>query len=327
MSFHSRRRVLAALTIGAGACALGISARALAAKYPAKPIRLIVPFPAGGPTDIVARPFAKFLGDALGQSMVIDNRGGAGGSIGAMAVASAPPDGYTLLLGTVGTNAINPSLYRKLSYSPDKDFTPIATLASAPVAIVVSQNSGIATLADLVAKAKAKPATINYGSAGNGTPGHLTGELFAAKAGIKLSHVPYKGSAPAMTELIGGQIPLMFDPLQSVLPHVKSGKIRILAVTSRQRFGALPDVQTVAEQGYPGFEALAWWALYGPAALPANVTERLMSEAQKIVQSSEFGSLLTPMGLQPMSVPLSDFQRSEAAKWSDAVRSTGITIE
>lgn len=327
MSFHARRRILAALTFTAGSYALGVSGRAFGAKYPSKPIRLVVPFPAGGPTDIVARPFAKFLGDALGQSLVVDNRGGAGGTIGATAVASAPPDGYTLLIGTVGTNAINPSLYRKLNYSPEKDFTPIATLASAPVAIVVSQNSGITSLADLVAKAKAKPLATNYGSAGNGTPGHLACALFAAKAGIRLSHVPYKGSAPAMTELIGGQIPLMFDPLQSVLPHVKSGKIRILALTSRQRFEALPDVPTVAEQGYPGFEALAWWALYGPAALPATISERLVSETRKIVQSSEFGSLLTPMGLQPMSVPLSDFQRSEAAKWSDAVRSTGITIE
>lgn len=327
MSFHARRRILAALTFTAGSYALGVSGRAFGAKYPSKPIRLVVPFPAGGPTDIVARPFAKFLGDALGQSLVVDNRGGAGGTIGATAVASAPPDGYTLLIGTVGTNAINPSLYRKLNYSPEKDFTPIATLASAPVAIVVSQNSGITSLADLVAKAKAKPLATNYGSAGNGTPGHLACALFAAKAGIRLSHVPYKGSAPAMTELIGGQIPLMFDPLQSVLPHVKSGKIRILALTSRQRFEALPDVPTVAEQGYPGFEALAWWALYGPAALPATISERLVSETRKIVKSSEFGSLLTPMGLQPMSVPLSDFQRSEAAKWSDAVRSTGITIE
>lgn len=327
MSFHTRRRILAALTFTAGSYALGVSGRAFGAKYPSKPIRLVVPFPAGGPTDIVARPFAKFLGDALGQSLVVDNRGGAGGTIGATAVASAPPDGYTLLIGTVGTNAINPSLYRKLNYSPEKDFTPIATLASAPVAIVVSQNSGITSLADLVAKAKAKPLATNYGSAGNGTPGHLACALFAAKAGIRLSHVPYKGSAPAMTELIGGQIPLMFDPLQSVLPHVKSGKIRILALTSRQRFEALPDVPTVTEQGYQGFEALAWWALYGPAALPATISERLVSETRKIVQSSEFGSLLTPMGLQPMSVPLSDFQRSEAAKWSDAVRSTGITIE
>lgn len=327
MRFLERRRQLLMLSVAAGTCAVVKSTGAMGAAYPSKPIRLVVPFPAGGPTDIVARPFAQLLGEALGQSVVIDNRAGAGGSIGAVAVASSPADGYTLLLGTVGTNAINPSLYRKLGYDPAKDFTPIGTLASAPLAIVVGQRSDLTSVATLVAKAKANPDAISFGSAGNGTPGHLVGAMFCAKAGIRLLHVPYKGSAPAITELIGGQIPLMFDPIQSIFPHVKSGKVKVLAVTGPQRFRAWPEVPTVAELGFPGFEALAWWALYGPVGLPASVSQRLASDTHKIVQSSAFGSKLIAMGLQPMSVPLADFQKSETAKWGEAVRSTGITIE
>lgn len=229
MHSQHRRRQIVLLPLAAGLSALGTCLARGAESYPSKPIRMVVPFPAGGPTDIVARPFGLLLGNALKQSVVIDNRGGAGGLIGAAAVATSASDGYTLLVGTVGTQAINPYLYKKLSYNPQKDLTPLASIASAPVAIVVNPTSGITSLGELISQAKAKPGSINYGSAGNGTPGHLTAAMFCTAAGIRLAHVPYKGSAPAVTEVIGGQIPVMFDPLQSVLPHVQSGKLKVLA--------------------------------------------------------------------------------------------------
>ena len=297
------------------------------ATFPTKSIRLIVPFPAGGPTDIVARPFAQMLAERLGQSVVVDNRGGAGGSIGAKAVTISQPDGYTLLVGTVGTNAINPSLYKNLGYDVHKDFTPLASLASAPVAVVVNAQSDIKSLAELVSRAKSTGTTLNYGSAGNGTPGHLVAEMFSAKAGIRLTHVAYKGSAPAVTDLLGNQIPLMFDPLQSVLPHIQSGKLRILAISSRQRSSILPDVKTIAESGFPNFEATAWWALFGPAGMPPAVSKKIVAEAEVVTQSPEFTKKLEAMGIQPMKLPLADFQKSETAKWGEAVRATGITIE
>lgn len=313
--------------MAAGAAALISPLLAWADAFPSKPLRLVVPFPPGGPTDIVARPLAQLLGEALRQQINVDNRGGAGGSVGAGGVASSAPDGYTLLMGTVGTNAINPALYRKLPYDPTADFTPLAAVASAPVAIVVHPAAGIASVADLIAKAKAQPDSVNFGSAGNGTPGHLAGAMFATAAAVRLTHVPYKGSAPGVSDLLGGQIPLMFDPLQSVLPHVRAGKLKVLAVTSRQRVALLPDVPTVAETGLPGFEATAWWAVYAPAKLPVEIAQRLSREIERIVKSPEFERSLGNLGVQPMSVSLPDFQKAELAKWGAAVRATGITLE
>lgn len=327
MQFQSLCRKMAVLPLIVGFSVCVTAWATDAAVFPAKPIRLIVPFPAGGPTDIVARPFAQMLGERLGQSVVVDNRGGAGGSIGAMAVTSAQADGYTLLLGTVGTNAINPSLYKKLGYDVHKDFTPLASLASAPVAVVVNVQSDVKSLADLIVKAKSKGTTIDYGSAGNGTPGHLVAEMFSRKAGIRLSHVPYKGSAPAITDLLGNQIPLMFDPLQSVLPHVQSGKLRILAISSRQRSSVLPEVKTIEESGFTNFEATAWWGLFGPAGIPPAISKKITTEAEIVVQSPEFQKKLEGMGIQPMKLQLADFQKSETAKWGEAVRAAGITIE
>jgi tripartite-type tricarboxylate transporter receptor subunit TctC len=327
MTFHFLRRKLLVMPLIAGLALSNASWASDATSYPTKPIRLIVPFPAGGPTDIVARPFAQMLSEKLGQSVVADNRAGAGGSIGAKAVTVSPPDGYTLFVGTVGTNAINPSLYKNLGYDVNKDFTPLASLASAPVVIVVNAKSDITSLSDLVAKAKSNAGAINYGSAGNGTPGHLTAAMFLAKAGIRLTHVSYKGSAPAITDLLGGHIPLMFDPLQSVLPHIQSGKLRALAISSRQRASVLPNVPTVAESGFPDFEATAWWALFAPAGLPPDISKKLSTAAESIVQSPEFSQKLTSLGIQPMAVQLKDFVKSETAKWGEAVRNTGIAIE
>ena len=298
--------------------------------YPNKPIKLIVPFPPGGPTDIVARPLALLLGERLNEQIVIENKGGAGGSIGADFVAKSTPDGYTLFMGTVGTHAINGSLYKQLPYDMTKDFTPIALVASAPVVIAVNANDKMKTLAELIAEAKLKPDTIGFGSAGNGTPGHLTGVLFASTTQIKLKHIPYKGSAPAVTDLIGGQIPLVFDPIQSVLPHIASGRLRALAVTAKTRSPLLPNVPTVAELGYPQFESTAWWAVFGPANLPDGIAKKLRIDTEKVAQSPAFKERLGTLGVQPntdFKESLANFQTREIAKWARVVRDSGANVD
>ena len=301
-----------------------------AQSFPAKPFRLVVPFPPGGPTDIVGRPFAQMLSEASGQSVVVDNRGGAGGSIGADVVAKSAADGYTLLIGTVGTHAINPALYRKLPYDATADFTPLGLLASAPVAVVVNPHAPFGSVAQLVVAAKKDPGGVAFGSAGNGTPGHLTGEMFAKAAGVELKHVPYKGSAPAITDLIGGQIPLMFDPVQSVLQHVKSGKLRALAVSSGDRSSVLPQVPTLNESGLKGFEATAWWALFAPAGLAPAIAAKLSADVRRIVETASFRDRLLEVGVQTPVGParaFAEFQRAEITKWGRAVRDSGVTLE
>jgi tripartite-type tricarboxylate transporter receptor subunit TctC len=233
-------------------------------------------------------------------------------------------------MGTVGTNAINGSLYKQLPYDMTKDFTPIALVATAPVVIVVNSNDRIKTLAELIAEARAKPETIAFGSAGNGTPGHLTAALFESTTQVKLKHIPYKGSAPAITDLIGGQIPLAFDPIQSVLPHITSGKLRALAVTSKTRSSLLPNVPTVAELGYPQFESTAWWALFAPAKLPEPIAKKLRVDTERVAQSAAFRERLGNLGVQPntdFKESLANFQTSEIAKWARVVRDSGATID
>jgi tripartite-type tricarboxylate transporter receptor subunit TctC len=338
-----QRRSLITCALGSAAMALTTSsARAQAQSYPTRPLRLVVPFPAGGPTDIVARPLAQMLSQALGQQVLVDNRGGAGGSIGAEVVAKAAADGYTLFIGTVGTHAINPSLYRKLPYDAEKDFTPLGLVAMAPVAVVVNASAPYANVADLIAAAKREPGLINFASAGNGTPGHLTGEMFAKAAGIDLKHIPYKGSAPAITDLLGGQIPLMFDPVQSVLQHVRSGKLKALAISSQARSHVLPNAPTLSAAGLKGFEATAWWAIFAPAGLPPALSEKLSQEIFRITQAEAFRSKLMDVGVQvlaPSSNPalpagaasvgagFVEFQRSEMLKWGRAVRDSGVTLD
>lgn len=299
------------------------------AQYPDKPIKLVVPFPPGGPTDIVARPLAQALGTALKQTVIVENRGGAGGSIGADLVAKSQPDGYTLLMGTVGTNAINGALYAKLPHDPVKDFTPIALVASSPVTLVVNPLSEYRSASEYVAAAKANAGKVAFGSAGSGTPGHLTGEMFATGAGVKLQHVPYKGSAPAITDLLGNQIPSMFDPLQSVIPHVRGGKLRALAISGSARPAALPDVPTFAEAGVNGVESRAWWAVFGPANMPAEVAAKLRAEVEKVAKSDAFRDQLGAIGVQTNTdgVALAEFQRQEVARWQKAVRDSGAKAE
>jgi tripartite-type tricarboxylate transporter receptor subunit TctC len=327
-----RARLTPRLAFAAGALLISIGAlpNSAVAQLSGKQVRLIVPFPAGGPTDIVARPLARFLGEALHATIVVDNRGGAGGSVGAETVARASADGRTLLMGTVGTSAINPALYKTLPYDPQRDFTPIALVAQAPVAIVVHPSQPVNDVAELVALAKRMPGKLNYGSAGSGTPGHLTGEMFKSAAGIDMQHVPYRGSAPAMTDLLGGQLQVMFDPLQSVLSNVQAGRIRAIAVSSKTRAPVLPNVPTIAESGYSGFETTAWWGLFAPAKLPPALAEALSAGVERVVAGEAFRGNLERLGVivSPMTGrAFADFQSEELVKWGKAVRDSGATAE
>jgi tripartite-type tricarboxylate transporter receptor subunit TctC len=270
------------------------------------------------------------LGDALKSTVVVENRAGAGGGLGADAVAKSSADGHTLLMATVGTHAINPALYKTLPYDPVRDFTPIALVAAAPVAVVVHPAQSVNTLADLVTLAKQTPGKLDYGSAGVGTPGHLTGEMFKAAAGIDIQHVPYKGSAPAVTDLLAGQIKIMFDPLQSVLSNVQAGRLRALAVSSKARSTVLPDVPTIAQAGYKDFEMTAWWGVFAPAGLDTATAATLAETIARLVPSDAFRNKLEPLGVIPTVLTGSEFaafQRSEIAKWGKAVRDARATVD
>jgi tripartite-type tricarboxylate transporter receptor subunit TctC len=322
-----RRTFLGIAAALAGARVIPVRAQSLAGRQ----IKLVVPFPPGGATDIVARPFAQLLGEALKATVLVDNRGGAGGSIAADAVAKSAPDGLTLMVGTVGTHAINPSLYARLPYDAVRDFTPLALIAHGPVAIIVHPAQPAKTLADLVALAKQKPGTLNYGTAGVGTPGHLTAEMFRAASGIDIQHVPYKGGALAITDLIGGQIQIAFDPLQSVLSNIQGGKVRALALSSKARAPVVPDVPVIAESGYPGFETTAWWGVFAPAKLPDALTASLVAEIERIGGSDALRSRLEPLGVTAIGNvggrAFAEFQKAELAKWGKVVQDAGVKID
>ena len=271
------------------------------------------------------------LGEALKATILVDNRGGAGGSIGADAVAKSAPDGATLLMATVGTHAINASLYKKLAYDPVADFTPIALVAAAPVALVVHPAQPVNSLADLVALAGRSPGKLTYGSAGNGTPGHLTGEMFKSAAGVNIQHVPYRGSAPAVTDLVGGQIQIMFDPLQSVLSNVQGGRLRAIALCGSARSPVLPNVPTIAESGYRGLrdDRMVGRVRARPAA-GMIWRQRWPMRSTRVVRSEAFRGKLEPLGVLPKVLSrrdFADFQRRELAKWGKAVRESGATMD
>jgi tripartite-type tricarboxylate transporter receptor subunit TctC len=328
---HAERRRLLQTLACLGVASSGLAPRSAAAQdFPNRPLRMVVPFPAGGPTDLVARPLAYLLSLSLHQQVIIDNKGGAGGSIAADGVAKSVPDGYTLLMGTVGTHAINSAVYKKLPYDPLKDFVPLGLVASAPIAVVVGAATPYGNVEALIAAARKQPGEITFASAGNGTPGHLTGEMFAKAAGISLRHVRYRGSAPAIIDVVGGQIPLMFDPVQSILPQVQAGRLRALAVTSRARSNVLPQVPTMAEVGLRSFEAEAWWAVFAPARLPASETAMLRLEVERVVRSTEFREKLGNIGVSPaapMRGSFADFNRAELAKWGKAARDSGASLD
>ena len=278
-------------TLVAALAALGATAAEAASpadNYPSRVVRLIVPFPAGGTTDIFARHIGDRLAKALGHNFVIDNRGGAGGNIGSDAVAKADPDGYTLLMGTVGTHAINHSLYARMPYDALRDFAPVAFAAGVPNVLVVNpKNVKATTVQEFIAEAKAAPKKLNFASSGNGTSIHLSGEMFKQMTGVDIVHVPYRGSAPAVNDLIAGQVDLMFDNLPSSIGQVRGGNLRAIAVTSAKRSPALPDVPTIAESGLPGFEASSWFAIFAPAKTPPEIVQKLNAEVLKILADPE----------------------------------------
>jgi tripartite-type tricarboxylate transporter receptor subunit TctC len=316
--------------------ALGLAALALASlptladSYPNQPLRVVVPFPPAGGTDIVTRMITGKIAETTHWTFVIDNKAGAGGNIGLDAVAKSKPDGYTLGVGQTANLAINPTLYAKIPYDALKDFTPIALLAAQPVVLVVRSESPYKTLADLVAAAKAKAGSVTLASAGNGTVGHLAGEGFARRAGVKFTHIPYKGAGPALTDLLGGQTDFMFATPQGALPQIQGGKLRALAVTSAKRIAVLKDVPTIAESGYKGFEATDWKALLAPAGTPADIVKRLNAEVEKALKQPETIAKLNAEGSEALGGSpqrFADFLKTEHARWGALVKESGAQVD
>ena len=316
------------------AAALGcLTGTALAQdKWPSKPITYIVPFPAGGTTDVLGRLIGQKLGAALGTTIVIDNRGGAGGGLGSEIASRAAPDGYTILGGTVSSHAINVSLYPKLGYDPIKSFTPITLIGTNPVVLVVNQASPYKTLADIVAAAKAKK-PLSSASAGSGTSQHLALELLKWKAGIDITHIPYKGSGPAIQDVIAGQVDMMFDTSVVAGPHIESGKLRAIAVSSAKRLPSLPNVPTVAESGVPAladYEVTSWQAIFAPAGTPKAIVDRLHVEIGKILKEPEIQERIAKLGMQGADMTIEQivaFQKAEVAKWAAVIKAANIKLE
>ena len=322
MTRPSNRRSFIGHTI-AGAATLTALGPARAQAFPSKALRLVVPFPPGGSTDLLARRIGEKLAAALGQPVVVDNRPGAGGATGSVEVARAPADGHTLLFGVTGTHAISPALNPKLGYDPKADFAPVSVVVSAPLVLVVRSESPHQKMADLVAWARKNPERLTHGSPGNGTTMHLTGEMWGLATTTKLTHVPYKGSAPALQDLLGGQIEAMFGDLLVVLPLVNSGKLRALAVSSRQRHPLLPAVPTMAEEGLADFEALSWQGLFVPAATPAAALERLNAEVVKAVRAPDLKDFFAERGFVVEAKSVDESRRfidGEIAKWARIVK-------
>jgi tripartite-type tricarboxylate transporter receptor subunit TctC len=312
------------------ATALGTSVPGRAQPYPAKPIRMIVPFPAGGATDIVGRLVAQKLADSMGQQFIVDNRGGAGGTIGSDVAAKAPADGYNILVGTSSTHAIAPSLYAKLPYDPVRDFTPVTLLATATILLAVHPSIPARNVKELIALGKREPNALSYASSGNGGISHLIGEHFKSVGGIQMLHVPYKGDTPALVDLASGQVSLMFGTAVSFLPYVKTGRLNALAVTNPTRSPVVPDVPTVAESGLPGFEALQWFGVYAPASTPREIVTRLNSEIATILRMPEIRERFARLGADIAGGSAEDFaafQRAEVAKWTKIVKASGAKIE
>jgi tripartite-type tricarboxylate transporter receptor subunit TctC len=306
------------------------ASHATAQSYPSKPIRLIIPFPPGGATDIIGRTLAQKLSTQLGQTVIVDNKPGAGGTLGSAEAAKAAPDGYTLLLATTSTHSIAPSLYKNIAYSADKDFAPISEVATATNVLIVTPNLPAKDVAELVLLAKAKPDSLNYASSGNGTVVHLQSELFKQVAGVQLTHVPYKGTALAIPDLIGGQTHLMFDSIVSALPHIKGGKVRALAVTSTKRTALLPDVPTVIESGLPGYDVNTYFGLFAPPGTPRDIVLRLQKEAAAAVLSAEVRERFASQGAEAVGgtpEALSALIKSESVKWKRVIDAGQIKVD
>jgi tripartite-type tricarboxylate transporter receptor subunit TctC len=303
---------------------------AAAPAYPSKPIRVIVPFPAGGGTDIIAREVTNKVAMSTGWTFVVDNKPGSGGNLGVDAAAKAPADGYTIVLGQTSNLAINPTLFSHLPYDPVKDLTPISLVASAPLVLVTPVSSPYKTLADVIKASKAKPGALNIASPGNGTVAHLSGELLQKTAGIKLIHVPYKGAAQAVNDLIGGQVDLYLSSVPTLLAHIKSGKLRPLAVTSLKRVDDLSQVPTIAESGYAGFEASTWFGFAAPAATPKDIVTRLNAEFNKALKSPDLAKKLNDQGALVLGGSSEAFGtqiRQDIARWASIIKDSGTKLD
>jgi tripartite-type tricarboxylate transporter receptor subunit TctC len=305
-------------------------ARAQAA-WPGKPIRLVVPFPPGGATDLLARSIAQGIGNAFGQPIVVDNRPGAGGTLGSAEVAKATPDGHTLLMATNSTHAIAPHLNRNLPYNAEADFTPVALAAYATNIVLVPKDLPVASIKDLIAYAKARPGQLNYASSGNGTIVNLTAEAFKAQAGVFIVHIPYRGTALAIPDLVSGKVQLLFDSIVSGLPHVKDGKLKALAVTSRKRSALVPELPTVAESGLPGFESDTWFGVYGPKGLSAEITGRVASEFQRALAKPEVAERMAKLGAEPVTdagpAKFAAMVKADSERWATLIRERKITSD
>lgn len=327
----SRRRLVGALGLALGLSLAGASPQAAAqGDFPVKPITLVVPFASGGTTDLLARLVGQQLAAELGQPVVVENHAGAGGNVGSAQAARAAADGYTLLMGTVGTHAINMSLYKKMPFDPVKDFVPLSRVATVPNLLVTNPARPYKTVAELIAHAKANPGRVTFGSAGNGSSPHVSGELFKAMTKTDLVHVPYRGSAPVITDLLANQIDLDFENLTTVMPYIKTDKLRAIAITSAKRSPMLPDVPTVAEAGVPGFEALSWFGLYAPAGTPAPVVAQLGKALKKALDKADYKSKVTELGGTPAnesSAQFAEFMKGEITKWARVVKESGASVD
>ncbi|GAB2489329.1 tripartite tricarboxylate transporter substrate binding protein [Comamonas humi] len=325
LSRLSRRQSLQALA-AAALVATGAAPALAADNFPSKPITIVVPFVAGGTTDILARVVGQAMSESLGQPVVIDNRAGAGGNIGGQFASRAPADGYTIFMGTVGTHAINEWLYAKMPFKPNQDFAPLTRVANVPNLLVAHPSQPFKTVKELIAYAKANPGKVNFGSPGNGSSPHLSGELFDSLAGVKMTHVPYKGSAPAITDLLGNQIAIMFDNMPSAIQHVRSGKLRPIAVTTPKRSPELPDVPTVAEAGVPGYAAMSWFGLFAPAKTPAAVQAKLHDAIVKALKNPAVAKKIQEQGGEVVAESPAEFAafiKAENEKWKKVVKDSG----
>ena len=328
MTIRTLVRSMCAAAIGLAAAAASVGA--LAQSYPTKPIRLIVPFPPGGGTDMIARTVAQQVADANKWNVIVDNRPGAGGNLGVDAAAKAAPDGYTLVMGQTSNLAINPTLYSKLPYDPLKDLVPVALVSSSPIVMAAPVNSPFKTFADVVAAAKKQPDAVTLGYSGNGTVAHLAGELAENAAGIRLRHVPYKGAAQAMTDLMGGNIDLYMSSVPTLLGHVRNGKLRAIAITSAKRAGQLPDTPTLAESGYKGFDAVTWFGILAPAGTPAPIVAQLNKAINAALQQPDVADRLRSEGGDVLGGTAEQFSallKAEVPRWAKIVKDSGASLD